>query len=111
MRSSQMTAGRATIDIETLDPNGGPIGTRASDPQIDAWVEQFHRDGFLVLHDVLPSELIPVLKSDLDRALDRDPKPGEMLELQVRIFESSKANLAIFELEPIVTFAEKLLKF
>src|SRR5207237_10119189 len=99
------------MDIEELDPNAGPIGTKASDQQIDQWVEQFHRDGFLVLHDVLPKELIPPLKSDLDRALNCDPKPGAMLELQVRMFETSKANLAIFELEPIVTFAEKLLKY
>jgi hypothetical protein len=100
-----------SIDIDTLDPNAGPIGETASDGQIDRWVEQFHRDGFLVLHDVLPRELIPVLKSDLDRALNSDPKPGAMLELQMRIFELSKANLAIFELEPIVSFAEKLLVY
>src|SRR5205823_10235893 len=99
------------IDIQSLDPNAGPVGPRASDEQLDAWVEQFHRDGFLVLHDVLPPELIPVLKADLDRALNHDPTPGAMLELQARMFEISKANLAIFELEPIVSFAEKLLVY
>jgi hypothetical protein len=98
-------------DVERLEPNGGPIGVKASDAQIDAWVEQFHRDGFLVLHDVLPKELIPVLREDLDRVLSAKPQAGAMLELQLRMFELSAANLAIFELEPIVSFAEKLVQY
>ncbi len=101
----------ATIDVQTLKPNGGPIGTKASDAQIDAWVEQFHRDGFLLLHDVLPTELIPTLKADLDGALNADPKAGALLELKMRMFEISKVNLALFELEPIVSFAEKLVQY
>jgi ectoine hydroxylase-related dioxygenase (phytanoyl-CoA dioxygenase family) len=99
------------IDIDTLDPNAHFLGTPASDAQITQWVEQFHRDGFLLLHDVLPPELIPVLKSDLDRGLKAAPKRGAMLECQLRMFETSKANLALFELEPIVTFAEKLVQY
>src|SRR3954453_17799809 len=101
----------APIDIQSLNPNAGPIGAKAADEQIDRWVEQFHRDGFLFLHDILPPELIPVLKADLDRALNYDPKPGAMAEIQLRMFENSKANLALFELEPIVTFAEKLVQY
>src|SRR3954468_6519817 len=89
-----------------IDPNAGPIGTKASDAQIDKWIEQFHRDGFLLLHDVLPQELIGPLKADLDGVLKADPKPGAMAELHMRMFEISNANLAIFELEPIVSFAE-----
>src|SRR5438045_7409244 len=100
-----------SIDIETLNPNAGPIGNKAPDDQIDRWVEQFHRDGFLFLHDVLPRELIPVLKNDLDCALNYDPKPGAMAEIQLRMFETSKANLALFELEPIVTFAEQIVQY
>jgi ectoine hydroxylase-related dioxygenase (phytanoyl-CoA dioxygenase family) len=99
------------IDINTLDPNAGPIGSPASNEHLARWVEQFHRDGYLVLHDILPAELIPILKSDLDNVLKHDPKPGAMLELHMRMFEISKANLAIFELEPIVSFAEKLVEF
>ena len=99
------------IDVKTLDPNAGPIGKKASDAQIDAWVEQFHRDGFLLLHDVLPVELIPTLKADLDGALNVVPKTGAMLELKMRMFEISKVNQAIFELEPVVSFAEKLVKY
>jgi ectoine hydroxylase-related dioxygenase (phytanoyl-CoA dioxygenase family) len=101
----------APIDVAALDPNAGPIGTKASEAQIEAWVEQFHRDGFLVLHDVLPKELIPVLRSDLDQALVADVQPGAALELRMRMFELSRANLAIFELEPVVSFAEKLVQF
>ena len=56
------------IDLESLDPNAGPIGKSAAPEQIDQWVEQFHRDGFLVLHDVIPPELIQPMKDDLDRA-------------------------------------------
>src|SRR6266540_2868595 len=88
----------STIDIEKLDPNAGPIGKKVSDDQLDKWVEQFHRDGFLLLHDVLPPELIGVLKSDLDEALNYEPKRGAMLEIELRMFERSNANLAIFEL-------------
>jgi hypothetical protein len=100
------------IDLATLDPNAGPIGNRAPAEQIDQWVEQFHRDGYLVLHDVIPPELIQPLKDDLDRALNHaPPKPGAVAELVMRMFEQSKANLALFELEPVVTFAEKLLKY
>lgn len=102
---------RSTLDVSTLNPNAGPIGTKASDGQLDAWVEQFHRDGFLLLHDVLPRELIPTLKADLDGALNADPKAGAMLELKMRMFEISKVNLALFELEPIVSFAEKLVQY
>src|SRR6266540_6699155 len=97
-----------SIDIQTLHPNAGPIGRVASAEQIDAWVEQFHRDGYLLLHDVLPPELIPILREDLDRVLNHQPRTGTMLELHPRMFEISKANLAIFELEPVVSFAEKL---
>src|SRR3954468_21829532 len=99
------------IDVERLEPNAGPIGKTASAGQIDEWVEQFHRDGFLLLHDVLPAELIPVLKADLDRVLNYAPKAGTMLELHMRMFEISKTNQAIFELEPLVSFAEKLVQY
>jgi hypothetical protein len=109
--STNTVAGTPPFDIETLEPNAGPIGKKASDEQIDRWVEQFHRDGFLVLHDVMPAELIAPLKRDLDEVLSAPPKEGAQLELHPRMFERSKANLAIFELEPVVSFAEKLVKY
>lgn len=105
------SADRKPIDLATFDPNAGPIGTPAAPEQIDQWVEQFHRDGYLVLHDVIPPELIQPMKDDLDRILNHAPKEGAVAELAYRMFETSKANLALFELEPVVTFAEKLLKY
>jgi ectoine hydroxylase-related dioxygenase (phytanoyl-CoA dioxygenase family) len=77
---------------------------------IDDWIARFHRDGFLVVQEVLPSELIEVLKDDLDVALRDHPnrgKPGS--SLQLRMFETSPANVELFEQEPIVTFAERLI--
>jgi ectoine hydroxylase-related dioxygenase (phytanoyl-CoA dioxygenase family) len=97
------------FDLESFDPNAGPIGTPASTEQLDAWIEQFHRDGYLVLHDVLPQELIPVLREDLDKALANAPDRDAKMALHHRMFESSKANLALFELEPVVSFAERLM--
>lgn len=81
----------------------------ASEEQIAAWVEQFHRDGYLVLHDVLPPEIIPELKADLDRILKEHNEEGDgIIQLHPRMFEESPANLSLFDLEPIVSFAEAL---
>jgi ectoine hydroxylase-related dioxygenase (phytanoyl-CoA dioxygenase family) len=78
--------------------------------QIDAWVEQFHRDGYLFLENVLPPDTTAHLRADLDRALAaHPPRPGGRIELHPRMFELSQANLGLFALEPIVTFAEKLI--
>ena len=37
--------------------------------QIQEWVEEFHRDGYLFLKNVLPPTLTAHLRADLDRAL------------------------------------------
>jgi ectoine hydroxylase-related dioxygenase (phytanoyl-CoA dioxygenase family) len=77
---------------------------------LDEWVETFHRDGYLVLHDVLPPALVAQLKDDLDAALETSADyKNEALELRSRMFEVSPANLSLFDLEPIVSFAEKLI--
>ena len=83
---------------------------------LEDWIEKFHRDGFLVLHDVLPPELVQQLRDDLDRALDGPDSAGppivqrnQHLELRTRIFEVSRANLSLFDREPIVSFAEALI--
>lgn len=82
----------------------------ASSTQIGQWVEQFHRDGYLVLHDVLPPDLVAQLKDDLDRALtERPDQINAFLELRMRMFEISAANLRLFDWEPIVSFAETLI--
>ena len=78
--------------------------------QIQAWVEQFHRDGYLFLTDVLPPDWIPELKDDLDRVLAEQPDIEGPIQLKLRMFEHSQANVRLFDLEPIVSFAEALVE-
>src|SRR6266516_1521529 len=82
-----------------------------SEAQISEWVEQFHRDGYLFLKSVLTPEMCAELRADLDRVLAADPPPpnSSKMELNHRMFEVSRANLRLFELEPIVSFAEALI--
>ena len=78
--------------------------------QIKEWVEQLHRDGFLFIENVLPPSLTNHLRADLDRILPLDPdQPGGSIHLQHRMFETSAANLSLFDLEPIVSFAEAVI--
>ena len=93
------------------DPSPTPLAERAVDPpEIDAWVDQFHRDGYLFLENVLSPEHVAELRSDLDRVLeDERANPGGRKELHHRMFETSHANLRLFDLEPIVSFAEALI--
>ena len=82
---------------------------QVSEAQIDEWVEQFHRDGFLLIQNVLPPERVAELKADLDRELVAHNEDGQgIIQLHHRMFETSQANLDLFELEPIVSFAEAL---
>ncbi|HZT41988.1 MAG TPA: phytanoyl-CoA dioxygenase family protein [Chthonomonadaceae bacterium] len=84
---------------------------QASNAQIQAWVEQFHRDGYLFLENVLPPDWVAELKADLDRALaDREDNGSGVIDLHCRMFETSPANLRLFDMEPIVTFAETLVE-
>jgi ectoine hydroxylase-related dioxygenase (phytanoyl-CoA dioxygenase family) len=86
------------------------VGQSVPEAQISAWVEQFHRDGYLFLENVLPPELCRELRDDLDRALVEQQRPlGRSIELCHRMFEVSPANLRLFDLEPIVSFAEALI--
>ncbi len=84
-------------------------GQKASAQQIREWVETFHRDGYLVINDVLPPHLTATLRADLDTALmGRQGNEADIIELHTRMFERSDANLSLFDLEPIVSFAEAL---
>jgi ectoine hydroxylase-related dioxygenase (phytanoyl-CoA dioxygenase family) len=78
--------------------------------KLQDWVDRFHRDGFLFVENVLPPDLVEQLKEDLDAALAKkdDVTPGTMA-LQTRMFETSAANLRLFDLEPMVSLAEALL--
>ena len=79
--------------------------------QIQSWVEQFHRDGYLFLPGVLTENTTTTLRADLDEALEnRAPgSSGSRIELHPRMFETSPTNLSLFDMEPIVSFAEALI--
>ena len=82
----------------------------ASEEQINAWVEQFHRDGYLFLQNVLTPDMTAELRDDLDRTLRENNEEGDgVIQLHHRMFETSPANLRLFDMEPIVTFAEALI--
>jgi ectoine hydroxylase-related dioxygenase (phytanoyl-CoA dioxygenase family) len=96
--------------VTTTD--GYLAGRRVDDAQIHAWCEEFDRDGYLFLKDVLPPALVAELKDDLDAELARlNEKRGEAIgiDLAVRMFEHSRANLSLFDLEPVASFAEELI--
>jgi ectoine hydroxylase-related dioxygenase (phytanoyl-CoA dioxygenase family) len=85
-------------------------GTIASIGQIAEWVEQFHRDGYLFLQNVLPPDWVAELRADLDRMIVEQDKPlGGTIEIVERMFEGSPANVHLFDMEPIVSFAEALI--
>ena len=87
-------------------------GQAPNDALIDEWIEQFHRDGCLFLRNVLPPDWCAELQRDLDRALNGPDISSQHefggIQLNHRMFETSDANLRLFDLEPIVTFAERL---
>ncbi len=89
--------------------------------QIKEWVDTFNRQGFLFLENVLTEDHVAQLKADLDWSIDNitsvDDDPYGKLSsrnsvknicLCHRMFEHSPANLNLFDLEPIVSFAEAL---
>ena len=81
--------------------------------QIAQWVEQFNRDGFLFIQNVIPPDLCAELRADLDRMLmdDSGSSVGKspQMEIVLRAFEHSPANVKLFYLEPIVSLAEALI--
>lgn len=86
-----------------------------SDADLQPWVEQFHRDGYLFLQDYLTPEFTAELKADLDEALNDptnkqtylgEPDDDAVLRIRVRLFEVSNANLRLFDLDPIARLAE-----
>lgn len=81
----------------------------ADEEQIREWVEQFHRDGFLFIPNVLTPEMVQELAADLDTALGQRQDYGtDIIEIHCRMFETSAANLRLFDMEPIASFAEAL---
>jgi len=87
-------------------------GKSPSSAQLHEWIESFHRDGFLVIHNVLTPEHCKLLRTDLDEVFEKvGHKPDYYLsrKFMKRMFEHSRHNLELFALEPIVTFAEHLI--
>ena len=84
-------------------------GREADGGQIQEWVERFHRDGYLFIPNVLPPEWCAELRADLDWLAPIRGKNGPQIDLVERLFEDSAANLRLFDMEPIVSFAEALI--
>lgn len=84
-------------------------GTPPEEAPIKEWVDQFNRDGYLFIKNVLPPDVVAVLKRDLDDTIKKcgPSNASKNVELQSRMFETSQANVKLFDLEPIVTFAEQ----
>ncbi len=95
----------------TMNENNYHANITADDAQIAQWVEQFHRDGVLFLPNILPLNWVAELKSDLETALgEHQDNGGGAIDLHCRMFERSNANLRLFDMEPMVTFAEQLVE-
>ena len=87
-------------------------GEKASPEQIKSWVETFQTQGFLFLGELLPQDWCEELRDDLERAFEQREdelnKSRLGYDLINRMFESSSANLRLFDMEPIVSFDEAL---
>ncbi len=99
--------------MSQMSGNGDYLANQiVSGEQIQEWVERFHRDGFLFVQNVLPPDWCAQMREDLDWALKENPNglnnDAAHITLAHRMFETSEANLRLFDLEPIVSFAEAL---
>ena len=96
----------------TTEPETYLANQIVSEEKIREWVDEFHRNGFLFIENVLPPEWCAELRKDLDWALQENPNDlnitSKTIQLCHRMFEHSQANLRLFDLEPIVSFAEAL---
>ena len=94
------------------EQTGYLAGQKVSDDQIQEWVNDFHRDGYLFLRNVIPPDWCAEMRRDLDAALAEESGPAQddppRMRLVHRLFEVSSANLRLFDVEPIVSFAEAL---
>jgi ectoine hydroxylase-related dioxygenase (phytanoyl-CoA dioxygenase family) len=86
-------------------------GNPPTPEQLTEWIEFFHANGFLVIPNVLTPEYCQILRDDLDRVLKKakGKSAKNSKKIMKRMFEDSPANLDLFALEPIVTFAEQLI--
>jgi hypothetical protein len=109
--------------MSTVSPSASTLGSIAApapgkywsqvppaEAPLAAWAEQFHRDGFLFVSNFLAPDLVARLAAELDRGLIEQVGNGGNGPFRVLrcCFEFSPANLALFDQEPLVSFAEKL---
>lgn len=66
-------------------------GRQASTVQLEAWAEQFYRDGSLLIENVLPPERVAHLRDSLIEALGED-ETDEALALRRRLVELLASN-------------------
>jgi ectoine hydroxylase-related dioxygenase (phytanoyl-CoA dioxygenase family) len=77
---------------------------------LQKYVDFFHKNGYLVIPQILTPERCQQLREDLDRDIAQQPPlPNQKIFFSHRMFERSQANLDLFELEPMISFAEKLI--
>ncbi|MBA3708206.1 MAG: phytanoyl-CoA dioxygenase family protein [Planctomycetes bacterium] len=101
------SATATAIATAPAHPVSAALAGRAASPeQIAAWVAAFHRDGYVFIEDVLTPDHCALLRDDMDRV---HPTEGKPTECDVRMFERSRANLDLFDLEPLVGLAETIL--
>lgn len=81
-------------------------GRRADQNQVNEWIESFHRDGYLVVPELLSKKRCERLIADLQTIPNKRKKRKLFGK---RMFEHSAENLALFDLEPMVGFAEQLI--
>lgn len=91
----------------TATPIASSAGCVPSPAQVAEWVAAFHRDGYVFIHDVLPPERCAELRADSDAVFGA--VPSNHTECHVRMFERSRANLDLFDLDPVVTLAEAII--
>jgi ectoine hydroxylase-related dioxygenase (phytanoyl-CoA dioxygenase family) len=79
--------------------------------QLNDWIDSFHKNGFLVIPNILTPEQCDQLRQDLDTALEEIEGKSYVKSRKImkRMFERSPHNLNLFALEPILTFAEQLI--
>ena len=81
-----------------------------TDNQLTEWIDFFHQNGFLLIPNVLTPERCQQLREDLDKDVaEKSEYPDTRISFSHRMFERSEANLSLFDLEPIVSFAERLI--
>ena len=81
-----------------------------SQEHLQKCVDFFHEYGYLVIPHVLTPKRCQRLREDLDRDLATQPPfRNQKIFFSHRMFERSLANLELFELEPVISFAEALI--